>query len=762
MIPGLDVQLDHIVTIDFETYYDEEYTLSKLTTEAYVRDPRFEVIGVGVRIDGGEAVWTSEAQFRAWAATVNWSRVAVLAHHTHFDGLILAHHYGIIPGFWLDTLSMGRALHGVGVSVKLASLAPMYGAGEKGHEVENAKGLHSPWWDGKVPAGLRDAVPADEYEAAERAYLKGGRMSWEQWLAYGVYCCNDADLTRRILDLMIAKGFPEQELWLIDTTIRMYTEPTFVIDEPMLLEYLAWERARKEELLVRVAGRKTAGPMTAEELAAVRKTLRNGDKLAELLRLEGVDTSEMRKPSPSHECEDAQGRGKCAPCQVCGRPEVKHVDAKCTGFIGPAAYDCPKLMTWAFAKTDPEMQDLLESPRDRVRWLAEARIASMSNLNETRTERFINAGRRGRVPFYLKYAAAHTFRWGGGDRTNPQNLERVSDTNPRKGVIRKALKAPEGDRLVVADSNAIEARGTSWQADHTEKLRAFAEDRDLYSEFASKVYRRPVDRKRKLPDGSKPDVGPGHVGKVSELGLGYSMSWAKFALTLLAGPMGADPIQFTHEDAEAFGVSVNGFKQNKYKMTRLEELPTRLDREAFIAHCACCDYIVQLWRRENKQIVESWGEKDLVLKAMVDGLEATFGPGDCLRTVRHGIVLPSGLTMRYPGLRLSEDEDGRESYSYMGGPAGKKRTRVYGGLIVENIVQALSRDIIAEQALRVRAAGIHVATTTHDEIVARVPAADADAALETMLDIMKTPPDWAIGWPLKAEGGVAENYGAAK
>ena len=102
-----------LLALDFETYYGADFTLSSMTTEAYVRDPRFEVIGVGLTFpQTGQRAWMEEAQFRRFAAQYDWSQAAVLCHHAHFDGLILSHHYGVRPGYWLDTLSMARAIHG--------------------------------------------------------------------------------------------------------------------------------------------------------------------------------------------------------------------------------------------------------------------------------------------------------------------------------------------------------------------------------------------------------------------------------------------------------------------------------------------------------------------------------------------------------------------------------------------------------------------------------------------------------------------------
>ena len=97
----------NIITLDFETFFDDDYTLSKMTTEQYVRNPRFEAHGVGVRWPDGTKLFYGHERikyeagvmpsFSEWAAGVNWSTIAVLCHHAHFDGLILWHHYGIKP-----------------------------------------------------------------------------------------------------------------------------------------------------------------------------------------------------------------------------------------------------------------------------------------------------------------------------------------------------------------------------------------------------------------------------------------------------------------------------------------------------------------------------------------------------------------------------------------------------------------------------------------------------------------------------------------
>ena len=115
----------NIITIDFETYYDREFSLSKMTTEEYVRDDKFEVIGVGIKVNDDETTWFSgtKEETKKHLRQYDWSDALVLAHNTAFDGAILSWHFGITPKGWLDTLCMARAVHGVDAGGSLKALA---------------------------------------------------------------------------------------------------------------------------------------------------------------------------------------------------------------------------------------------------------------------------------------------------------------------------------------------------------------------------------------------------------------------------------------------------------------------------------------------------------------------------------------------------------------------------------------------------------------------------------------------------------------
>jgi len=235
-----------LITVDFETFYDKDFSLSKLTTEEYIRDPQFEVIGLGIKVNDGETEWASGTpeQIEKFLKGYDWAGSAVLAHNTMFDGAILSWCFDIRPRLWLDTLCMGRALHGVEVGGSLKAMAERYGIGEKGTEVLNAKGKR------------RNDFTEEELDR------------------YGDYCVNDVDLTYALFKKM-GRDFPKQELKLIDLTLRMFIEPKLDLDLELLEQHLYQVKQRKEELL--------------ESVGVDKKELMSNPKFADLLRNLGVE-----------------------------------------------------------------------------------------------------------------------------------------------------------------------------------------------------------------------------------------------------------------------------------------------------------------------------------------------------------------------------------------------------------------------------------------------------------------------------------------
>ena len=242
-----------IYTLDFETYYAQDYSLSKMTTEEYVRDRRFEIIGLAIKKNDKSTKYVSDpGLIKRLLSHINFSDCAILCHNTMFDGAILSWHYGIKPKAWFDTMYMARALHGVETSASLKAVAERYGVGVKGNEVHNAKGKR-------------------------RADFTVGEAE-----RYGEYAKNDVDLTYKLFKIMGAK-FPKQELKLIDLTLRMFTEPTLGLDVKLLRSHLEDVKARKAALL--------------READIDKKELMSNPKFAKVL--EGLGVVPPMKISPT-------------------------------------------------------------------------------------------------------------------------------------------------------------------------------------------------------------------------------------------------------------------------------------------------------------------------------------------------------------------------------------------------------------------------------------------------------------------------------
>lgn len=235
-----------ILTLDFETFYDRDFSLSKMTTEEYIRSELFETIGVAVQLGTYKPEWFSgtHKEIKKFLHRFDWDNSVVVAHNAMFDMAILNWHYDIRPKKIADTLSMARALHGIEVGGSLAALAAYYGLGEKGTEVVNALGKR------RID------------------------FSAEDLSRYGDYCINDVDLTFQLF-CRLANGFPLSELNLIDLTIRMFTEPVLKLDVGVLNDHLADVQAVKAALL--------------DTIDESKDMLMSNPQFAELLRVHGVE-----------------------------------------------------------------------------------------------------------------------------------------------------------------------------------------------------------------------------------------------------------------------------------------------------------------------------------------------------------------------------------------------------------------------------------------------------------------------------------------
>lgn len=245
-------QMLNLITLDFETYFDSDYTLSKMTTEEYIRDPRFKAHMCGMKINS-EPAEASTILFKPYATAADRyfvEKQAFICHHAQFDGLILNHHYGVRPAMWFDTLSMARLVFPHARSHSLGAIAEMLSLGKKDVPYESFKGVQD------LPPDLYNRVAAG--------------------------CANDVELTyavfRRLLPFV-----PPEELRVIDLTIRMFTEPALQLDQTRMAKYLEATKKQKETVLA--------------ELGVTREALQSSEQFAALLRLAGADVP--TKPSPS-------------------------------------------------------------------------------------------------------------------------------------------------------------------------------------------------------------------------------------------------------------------------------------------------------------------------------------------------------------------------------------------------------------------------------------------------------------------------------
>jgi len=275
-------------------------------------------------------------------------------------------------------------------------------------------------------------------------------------------------------------------------------------------------------------------------------------------------------------------------------------------------------------------------------------------------------------------------------------------------LIRTAFIPKEGHRFIVADFSAIEARVLSWLAGEKWRLEVFQSHGKIYEASASQMFHVPIDE---ITKGSPLR----QKGKISELACGYG------------GGVGA---------LKSMGALEMGVEEN--------ELQGLIDN----------------WRRANPHIVNFWWEVDkMAIKAVKERT----------RTRTHGIIftyksgmlfvtLPSGRDLVYVKPKLMLNKFGREGLTYEGIGTTKKWERIetYGPKIVENIVQAASRDLLAEAMLRLDKAGFAIVAHVHDEVICEVPM--GESSVEEVCCIMSESPKWSEGLPLDADGYECDFY----
>lgn len=464
-----------VLTVDFESFWSQTHSLTKMSPIAYVMHPDTELISCSFKLDEypTDVVFGEENIRKAFAKLDPQNYLCVAHNMSMFDAMILAWRLNWRPRMWGCTLAMARPMHDRTTGVSLAKLVQHYGLGVKDNSaLLNTKGRH-----------LCDFTP-DEIEAM-RVYNKA-----------------DTDQCYELFKVL-RPHTSNREMWTIDSNIRMLVDDVFELDTRMLQVALEREQAKKRKTLLALAqtldirqpvtepvdellGTEPAPWGEADLAQAVKDELMSAAKFAALLTRLGVDVP--TKPSPTDEDKQIP----------------------------------------ALAKDDPAFQELVEHGNELVAAAAAARLEMKSTLLETRIEAFLMTGayRGGRLPIPATYYGAHTGR-DSGALYNALNLPRIDRDKDDKVIprltnaLRLSLRAPKGHVVLVADLSGIEMRvnHTLWKVKYSTELWARDATADIYKPTAAQYYDIPLE------EVSKPQR---QYGKTLQLACGFQCGPPKF------------------------------------------------------------------------------------------------------------------------------------------------------------------------------------------------------------------------------------------
>jgi len=701
----------NILVLDFETYFDAEYSLGKgkMSTIEYIMDDRYEEHGVAVLHIPGEFPFTTpEAHFfhdisetlGSWQHRYgdNLKHCTAVFKNGRFDGTILARHHNIVPPYVVDVQDLANHINPRRKN-SLEALCKRYGLPAKG-DTTQFKGLH---WN----AGI--------YRPPSGPPTRHRGMTDNEKEAMYDYACNDAerefDLFAMLLPLLTR---PEFELPLARHTHGLYWSPKIAFDFPQAEQLI-------EDMTAEI-------DLAAERVGHTQKELRGNISFVKILG-KAMDPHEQL---PGFKAQLKTAKHQYAVCRdsmgtTAIQAEIQNLsklitDRQVPMKVGKATKSNPTGMIPAFAKTDEAIIRLKEHPDERVRNLVHARQAVKSwPLHIKRVRNMANQARSaaGRLSVPLHYCGAHTGRWSGGEGINLQNL---AARNAHGLVLRQRglLIPPDGYVFIIADASQVEARGTAWVAQQSDLLADFEAGVQIYCQFASEILGKKIRKARSTDPKmvAKYLKRCRQMGKVGILGCGYGM--------------GAPKCQ--------------SMAKNQYSIDL-----TSVEAEKIVGH----------YRTRYPKIPKFWYKIEKAFKFAIRYPDEPSDLGHGLSIYRKDdctfIVLPSGRQLRYEGAKVVGT--GREEHIKVPNPRQKNWTYVWGGYLTENIVQAICRDLLAEAMLDVESRGIPIGLHCHDEMVPVVPIERAEWAMAEVLDAMRKRPPWATTFPLDAEAVVAERYG---
>jgi DNA polymerase len=691
------------LVIDFETYWTDEYSLSRMSTEAYCLDPRFEIISVAMcPVDGDKPVFipASNPLLKEVLEREVSRRPAVVFHNAFFDGTIMERVLDIrLPKIYC-TMTMPR-FFGLGYMTgsSLSNLSQVYKLPPKGDFLVQSKGRH-----------LSDFSPIELLDLSE-------------------YNVRDV-LNQAALFRMMEPWLTQEALDFISLTVKMYVSPSLELDSDLLESY-------RRELVEKQERDMTSlqAFFNFQNKEDFMKALRSRGKFCEMLRSLGAEVPMKESEAQARKYAAAVARvDELSSALAGGKPDKKQ-RRELTSLV-PVVKSRGQIE--ALSKTDEGFMELMEGDNEAAALLARLRAENNSSLAMTRAERLLEvAGRGGVLPIPLAPWGAHTGRYAAGighrdalsDKLNLQNL-------PKRGpdkTLRKAIRAPEGHVLVVGDSAQIEARVGAWLAGQNDLVEVFRRGEDPYVRMAGAIY---GEDPEKILVGAKKERDPRYeqmrnVGKTTVLSAQYGIGGATFAKKLKIAKIVLDKDPGEHV-RKATGILklYNGMYSNIKNFRRT------------------CGKMIEWLSANRGRRLEHTDVKGLSWRT-----DWTAGPG--LETP--AVVLPSGFAMIYPGLRWSEEDKSHVYDLWKSAGSRMVTSRIYGGALFENITQALAFSIIACQAVRT-ARRYRVVANVHDSLVCLVPKERAGEAETDLKNFLSEAPEWCRGLPLGAEVQTNETF----
>lgn len=449
----------NVLTVDFETYYDREYSLSKMTMIEYIMDGRFQPIMMSYAIND-EPIHNviGYPNIKRILDGIDWSNTVLNAQNTAFDATIIRARFGHTARYYTDTMAMARvtAAH-VFEGASLAAIARVLQANgvhvpPKGKEVESALGMH-----------LYNAYSGTPY-IAKKATTDPNEVQrgHELLMAYVEYCNNDVHLAREAFKYFTKMITPD-EMQYGDMILKCYIEPSLYLDLPIIEEEIARIHERDERRARDVANQYFNGNQ-----AELRSVCRSVPKFTTFLQSLG------------------------------GKLEHEIDEDTDYSFIIPSKYSEKKgRVEPCYSKTFPPVIEMCDR-MDEIGDIFRTKLAMSSSIELSRAERF-RAIAKLDCGFGMPYtvSGAHTHRLGGSGGLNVQNLS-SGRKEGQSNALKRSISAPPGHKVVVFDSSQIELRTGSYIAGDHATLNLFVAGKDPYSQQAALIYGGNPDEIKKL------------------------------------------------------------------------------------------------------------------------------------------------------------------------------------------------------------------------------------------------------------------------